>query len=398
MAVLLEPGREVHIAATVDVAVAGGGIAGVAAALAAARTGAQTLLLEKECALGGLATLGLIVMYLPLCDGYGHQVIGGIGEELLRKSVEGGSPTAGPRGHVPPCWNGPAGEEERAQTRFRVDYDAAPMMLTLERLLREAGVSIWYDTRLCAAQSREGKLSHVIVENKSGRLAIAAQAFVDATGDADLCFLAGERTESYLENRRSGWYFSMREGESAHLHPLTDPLKGPCPPGSRFYRLSGSEVSAYVEDMHDMIHAHASGQEGAAPFLIPALPLMRMTRRLCGLETLRRADLGCWRDDAVAMTGDWRGPAPVYTIGTSHLMGSTSNLFAAGRCISAAGDAWDVTRVIPTCAATGQAAGTMAALLALTGKLDAQQLRGQLLHDGVILDPSLTSTKGRKQA
>ena len=61
-----------------------------------------------------------------LCDGYGHQVIGGIGEELLRKSVEGGSPTAGPRGHVPPCWNGPAGEEERAQTRFRVDYDAAP--------------------------------------------------------------------------------------------------------------------------------------------------------------------------------------------------------------------------------------------------------------------------------
>ena len=171
--VLLEPGREVHIAATVDVAVAGGGIAGVAAALAAARTGAQTLLLEKECALGGLATLGLIVMYLPLCDGYGHQVIGGIGEELLRKSVEGGSPTAGPRGHVPPCWNGPAGEAERTQTRFRVDYDAAPMMLTLERLLREAGVSIWYDTRLCAAQSREGKLSHVIVENKSGRLAIA---------------------------------------------------------------------------------------------------------------------------------------------------------------------------------------------------------------------------------
>lgn len=231
MAVLLEPGREVHIAATVDVAVAGGGIAGVAAALAAARTGAQTLLLEKECALGGLATLGLIVMYLPLCDGYGHQVIGGIGEELLRKSVEGGSPTAGPRGHVPPCWNGPAGEAERTQTRFRVDYDAAPMMLTLERLLREAGVSIWYDTRLCAAQSREGKLSHVIVENKSGRLAIAAQAFVDATGDADLCFLAGERTESYLENRRSGWYFSMREGESAHLHPPHRSAEGPLSTG-----------------------------------------------------------------------------------------------------------------------------------------------------------------------
>ena len=121
MAVLLEPGREVHIAATVDVAVAGGGIAGVAAALAAARTGAQTLLLEKECALGGLATLGLIVMYLPLCDGYGHQVIGGIGEELLRKSVEGGSPTAGPT-------KAAAVKEllERTRRRSGADTDTVP--------------------------------------------------------------------------------------------------------------------------------------------------------------------------------------------------------------------------------------------------------------------------------
>lgn len=119
MAVLLEPGREVHIAATVDVAVAGGGIAGVAAALAAARTGAQTLLLEKECALGGLATLGLIVMYLPLCDGYGHQVIGGIGEELLRKSVEGGSPTAG-------AARARAALLERTRRRSGADTDTVP--------------------------------------------------------------------------------------------------------------------------------------------------------------------------------------------------------------------------------------------------------------------------------
>lgn len=52
--------------------------------------GREPVLLEKECALGGLATLGLIVIYLPLCDGYGHQVIGGIGEELLRESVAAG--------------------------------------------------------------------------------------------------------------------------------------------------------------------------------------------------------------------------------------------------------------------------------------------------------------------
>ena len=314
MAVVLEPGREVRVAASADVVIAGGGIAGVAAALAAARTGAETLLLEKECALGGLATLGLIVMYLPLCDGKGHQVIGGIGEELLRKSVEHGSVTSGGHGRIPDCWNGPASEEQRRAHRFRVDYDAAPMMLMLERLLREAGVKLWYDTRLCAVQRHEKEISHILVENKSGRLAIAARAFVDATGDADLCALGGEETEGYLSNRRSGWYFSMHPNEGARLHPLTDPLDGPCPPGSRYYRLSGSEVSAYVEDMHDMIRGHAATQKGALPLLIPALPLMRMTRRLCGRETLTREDLGRWRTDAVAMTGDWRRPAPVYTI------------------------------------------------------------------------------------
>ena len=398
MAVVLEPGREVRVAASADVVIAGGGIAGVAAALAAARTGAETLLLEKECALGGLATLGLIVMYLPLCDGKGHQVIGGIGEELLRKSVEHGSVTSGGHGRIPDCWNGPASEEQRRVHRFRVDYDAAPMMLMLERLLREAGVKLWYDTRLCAVQRHEKEISHILVENKSGRLAIAARAFVDATGDADLCALGGEETEGYLSNRRSGWYFSMHPNEGVRLHPLTDPLDGPCPPGSRYYQLSGSEVSAYVEDMHDMIRGHAATQKGALPLLIPALPLMRMTRRLCGRETLTREDLGRWRTDAVAMTGDWRRPAPVYTIAPGHLMGRTSNLFAVGRCISAAGDAWDVIRAIPACAATGQAGGTMASILARTGRIEAQELRKQLLHDGMILDPALTSEEGGKQA
>ncbi len=66
-----------------DVAVCGGGIAGIAAALSAARTGARTILVEREYVLGGLATLGLIVIYLPLCDGSGVQMSGGIAEELL---------------------------------------------------------------------------------------------------------------------------------------------------------------------------------------------------------------------------------------------------------------------------------------------------------------------------
>ncbi|MBQ9501566.1 MAG: FAD-dependent oxidoreductase, partial [Lentisphaeria bacterium] len=68
-----------------DVVVCGGGVAGVAAAVAAARRGAKTALVEKQCLLGGLATSGLIYVFLPLCDGYGHQVTFGLAEEMIRR-------------------------------------------------------------------------------------------------------------------------------------------------------------------------------------------------------------------------------------------------------------------------------------------------------------------------
>ena len=84
---VVEPERRVPVTGVYDVVVAGGGIAGVAAAVAAARAGASVCLLDKESALGGLATLGNVITWLPICDGRGRQVIGGLGEELLRLSV-----------------------------------------------------------------------------------------------------------------------------------------------------------------------------------------------------------------------------------------------------------------------------------------------------------------------
>ena len=85
---LTEPRRRTPVAAATQVLVAGGGIAGIAAALAAARHGKQVTLLERQFALGGMATLGLVTIYLPLCDGRGNQLVFGIGEELLRLSEE----------------------------------------------------------------------------------------------------------------------------------------------------------------------------------------------------------------------------------------------------------------------------------------------------------------------
>ena len=81
-----------------DVIVVGGGVAGVSAALAAKRNGCKTLLVEKSVMLGGLATLGLIAIYLPLCDGRGRKVIGGIAEELLQLAIKYGYD------NLPPEW------------------------------------------------------------------------------------------------------------------------------------------------------------------------------------------------------------------------------------------------------------------------------------------------------
>lgn len=76
-----------------DVLVVGGGIAGVAAALSARRQGKSVCLFEKNVVLGGLATLGLVNWYEPLCDGNGKQLIGGLAEELLKLSIKDGIST-----------------------------------------------------------------------------------------------------------------------------------------------------------------------------------------------------------------------------------------------------------------------------------------------------------------
>ena len=81
-----------------DIAVVGGGVAGIAAAVQSARFGMKTILVEKTALIGGLATSGLVNVFLPLCDGNGHQVSFGLCEEMLRRSI-----VYGP-GEIPPGW------------------------------------------------------------------------------------------------------------------------------------------------------------------------------------------------------------------------------------------------------------------------------------------------------
>lgn len=384
-----EPARMLPVAATYDVVVVGGGIAGVAAAVAAARCRASVALVEKTCALGGLATLANVVEYLPLCDGRGHQVVGGLGEELLRLSIRDGYD------RVPACWQRGGNRDERLQQRYRVRFNPASLMLELEALTIRHGVTLYYDTRFCDVVRKRDRVQAVILENKDGRSAVACRTVVDASGDADVCACCGERTASLATNVQAGWFF-YSQGQEVKLHPLSQPFDayGRAMPGAGpgYAGDRGADVTQQLVDTRELIRRRLrllqrrAGEASVLPLILPLLPSFRMTRRLVGAVELSEADQGQRFTDTVGLTGDWRQSGPIYAIPLRALTACrTDNLITAGRCISAS-TAWDVTRAIPTCAVTGQAAGTAAALAARArtpsfARLEVDALQG-LLRQG----------------
>ena len=271
--------RQTPIKDRCRVLVAGGGYAGVSAALAAARGGADVLLLEREFILGGLGTAGLITIYLPICDGMGHQVSFGIAEELLRLVVQNGL-----EGELPQTWFREASAEERRNgPRFMVCYKPADLRVG-------AGAA-------AGAQRRTPALRNVGLRRGKRR---------------------------------------RERGESCE------------------------------------------------PVTMATIPELRMTRRLVGETDV------CARDDhrrcerSVGMFSDWTKRGPVYELPFGALYHpSVPNLLTAGRCLSAADDLWNVTRVIPVCAVSGEAAGTAAALGCDFPALDIAALQETLRAQGV---------------
>ena len=374
-----------------DVLVAGGGIAGISAALAAARNGAGVILLEKQYMPGGLATAGLITIYLPLCDGCGHQVSFGIAEELLRESIRHGA-----EAEYPAEWLENGTPEERIAHRFRVRYNAQLFALEAERLLQEAGVQILYGTSVCNVLVQDGKMTAVMTENKSGREAIRARAFVDATGDADLYRLAGEPTALFGPgNILAAWHYCYAGG-AYNLKmlgwaevPEEDRTEETRPLISRRFRgIEGRELSEMVQLSHDQIRKEAAERRREDPSWMPVtmatIPQIRMTRRIEGISMLDTKDDRRDFFDSIGLIGNWKKRGPVYEIPFGTLHGSgIRNLITAGRSISVTDAMWDVTRVIPACAVTGQAAGTAAALTDDFPALPVRELQERLRKDGV---------------
>jgi hypothetical protein len=401
-----EPARDLPVSGSFDVVVVGGGIAGVAAAVAAARHSVSVCLLDKQSALGGLATLGNVTMWLPICDGRGHQVIGGLGEELLKLSVADLGCDNKPAHFmgIPPCWRPGGDAEERKKVRYLTGFNPAAYLFALEKLIVESGVKLLYDTRFCAIRRDAGRLSHLVVENKSGRFALACRTVVDATGDADVCFLAGEETESLDSNVPCGWFYTLRGGAleiHAHTNPYSPRATREGATGPFFRGDDGNEVTEHIlasreSTRTELAKFRAKHPGEDAQLLMPTtIACLRMTRRLVGQSSLGEQDVHQWADDAIGLTGDWRKRGPVYAIPLRTLRGvKTANLLTAGRCISADTSVWDVTRAIPPCVVTGEAAGTAAALAVKHADADVQALdihilQKQLRLQGALLDPAL---------
>ena len=370
-----------------DIAIIGGGIAGVAAAVQTARMGMKTVLIEKTALVGGLATGGLINVFLPLCDGNGHQVTFGIAEEMLRKSI-----VYGP-GEIPPGWRNECNGEERK--RFISVFSPASFALALDEMLDGAGVDVWLDSLVCNVRVGNGMVTRLEVENESGRIELSAKRFIDASGSAVLARRLGQNVVTD-DNCFSCWALEFSHDS---LHMNYGPVYGNGAPTGVFsdddlaaagtsleklkretrHGISGKQVSEYFRVTRRYLrsyyaHAYESGKNDRKSFYPVKLPIMPQFRKICAVRArtmMTGGGDGKHVEDSIGMVADWRRAGLIWEVPYSVLVPQEGpdNVLYAGRCIGATGDAWEVMRVIPAAALTGQAAGLAAALSLRNGSM-----------------------------
>lgn len=387
----------------VDVIVVGGGIAGVAAAVAARRNGASVLLLEKQALLGGLATGGLISWYEPLCDGKGEQLMFGLPEELLRLAIRYGDDS------LPAIWkeqNAPVDKRlvnsqinDPIGGRYATLFSPTMFQLALDELLEREQIQIRLDILAVRPIMENSRCAGVCCESVSGREFYPAKAIVDATGDADMLYRAGAPCK---EGRN---YFSvvahmgdisaktraikLRRWDScgSDLYGNGHPANKPTVAGT-----TNEEVTSFLLEgrkaLLDKLRNDDRTQRDVVS--LPTMPQFRTIRRLCGAATLRESDCFASHADSIALVCDFERPGDWYEVPWGCLYSEKiDNMLAAGRMVSAEDWGWEVVRVIPVCAATGEAAGTAAALMArhdaAARELCVNELQQKLIKQGVRL-------------
>ena len=393
-----------------DVIVAGGGVAGIAAAVAAARAGKKVLLLEKAVSLGGLATIGLINLFVPMCNGRGVQIIKGMAEEFLRLSIKDGYDT------IPDEWkNGEPGEG--AKTRYLTKYSPSIFSLELTELLGKEGVDLLYDTVVSEPVMDGGHCRGLIVENKSGREYYEGKIIVDTTGDADVLYRAGVPT------RQGGNYYTMISNatnldlmkKAVESGDIADAYTGVTGGRSNLYGgghpegmplFEGTNVNSVTDfiiknHLDTLAEVRKGDRKRHDIVMLPGMAQFRTTRCLIGDKEFDMNDAYRHCDDSIGAICDFDRKDYLFEVPFGVLVKTGyDNLITAGRTASAKPDySWDILRVIPPAIITGQAAGIAAALSIDDGvpiyDVDIHALQSELEAQDVMLhfDDSLIPEK-----
>ena len=211
---VIEPAREIEVCREVDVVVVGGGPGGIGSALSAARSGADTVLVERYGHLGGMATGGLVTIIPNLSDISGKQQIAGITQELVDRLDARGA------AHYPKKENWGSTDEAlvrhyldanlgwfyirddlnigRKRVLYTVLIDPEITKCELNKMMGEAGVELYLHSWGVRPILDGTRVKGVMIENKSGRQAILAKVVIDSTGDGDLLLPAGAECDTRL--------------------------------------------------------------------------------------------------------------------------------------------------------------------------------------------------------
>jgi hypothetical protein len=440
-----EPAQELKVFKKADVVVVGGGPAGFAAAVAAGRNCADTILIERYGHLGGMATGGLVMVIMPMSDGTNEQQIGGLCQEVITRLDSAGA-AIHPRKEdlgssdktLIAYWKRYAFSVIEGKIRMSATVDPEVLKHVLNEMVTGAGTTLLLHSWGTRALVENNVVKGVIFESKSGRQAVLGKTVIDATGDGDIFASAGapfdvqmnpQMRSSHLAltfrigNIDLKKYLTFKTSDSAKYSDMMrelekmggfthyisttredviwvnnaieglDPLK--------VGDLTWLEVNGRKRIMmtHQFLKRNIPGFEKSFIMDTASQIGVRSSRRLIGEHILNEKEIfsGLKFPDTIAICPDFR-----HTLSPEHphwhipyrslIPRQIDNLLVAGRCFSSDLVANDLLAPIQFCMAMGQAAGTAAALAIKQGvsvrDLDYQMLRKCLVKQDVPLPVS----------
>ncbi|MDB5956706.1 FAD-dependent oxidoreductase [Ramlibacter sp.] len=416
---LTEPQRQTPVWGEYEVVVLGGGPAGMAAAVAAARAGRKTLLIERYGFLGGMGTAAGVTNFCGLhanVHGDIRQVVHGVADDLLQRIARLGG------------LNEPHGLFGKTVAQA---YDTAAYKIAADDLLLSSGVEVLFHALAAGVVMDDARrVQALLVETKSGRFAVVGRTFIDASGDGDLAawagapYALGDGAGNMLypstmfrlnginpERAGKAWEVIPRlmlqaEAEGRYRFPRKTPIVRPQKSGIEWRvnltQLANAQGNAMNgTDARELSEAEILGRRQIAEvagflrevpgfesaYIVDIAPQVgiRETRRVRGLYELSEADvLECASfDDTIGVNGwplelhlkgdvEFRWPRIPESRGFNHLPyrmilpEGLDNVWVAGRCASMSHEAQSAARVTGACFVMGEAAG-LAASLALKG-------------------------------